>query len=297
MRNRKIYSVAWGWTPIPEDMPSGDSLLRTADSVKMLGFDGIDFLSTYESLDEYYDEDRCEELRNYCMASGLSIGGFVFQSDLWNIPDPEVQEKQVEYFSKCAIAACRLGAKAISCILPGPYGARPTRENASPSEKKATNLPPDYSWQKDWDLLVSMLRKACDIAEKYHLPIALECFPGSLCSTPHAMLAICDQIERENFGIQLDTAHLINQRIDVETAIYMLGGQRIINVHFKDSDGLTRGNLPAGCGIADYTAILRALDNVGYHGSVSIEVEFTDNPKRYMKQALHHIRLCMQEKY
>ena len=45
----KIYSVAWGWTPIPEDMPEGDSLMRIADEVAALGFDGIDYLSTFES--------------------------------------------------------------------------------------------------------------------------------------------------------------------------------------------------------------------------------------------------------
>jgi sugar phosphate isomerase/epimerase len=293
----KIYSVAWGWTPIPEDMPSGDSLLRIADSVKMLGFDGIDFLSTYESLDAYFDKTHCYELYAYCDALGLSVGGLVFQSALWNNPDPSVHKKQLEYFEKCAKAASVLGTNVISCITPAPHGASPTRSNASPSEKIATNLPPDYCWQEDWDRFATMLARACDIAALYDLKIALECFPGSICSTPHAMLALCEQIKRDNFGIQLDTAHLINQRIDVETAIYMLGGQRIVNVHFKDSDGLTRGNLPAGSGIADYTAILKALKYVGYTSNISIEVEFTDNPKRYMKQALDHTQLCVQGQY
>lgn len=49
----KIGSVAWGWTPIPEDMPEGDSLLRIADNVKGLGFDVVDYLSDYESLDNF----------------------------------------------------------------------------------------------------------------------------------------------------------------------------------------------------------------------------------------------------
>lgn len=288
----KIYSVAWGWTPTPEDMPEGDSLIRIADEVKALGFDGVDYLSTWESLDAFYNEETCRALRTHCEEIGLPIGGLVYQSACWNDPDEAVTAKQLAYFETCAQRAVALGASLISCIIPGPFGAKGVRRGASPAEKRSANLPDDYNWQADWGRFTANLQKACDIAAKYDLRIALECFPGSLCSTPHAMLAVIRDVDRPNFGIQLDTAHLINQHIDVETAVYMLGGQRIFNVHFKDSDGLTRGNLPAGSGIADYTAILRALKNVGYAGTVSIEVEFTDNPRRYMGQGLEHARLC-----
>lgn len=292
----KIGSVAWGWTPVPEDMPSGDSLERIADRVRALGFDIIDYLSTFESLDTYFTADTCRRIGAHAKGIGLEVGGFVFQSNLWNNPDAGAQKKQLEYFGKCADAAALLGASAISCIIPGPFGARPNRKG-SPSEKVAINLPADYCWQKDWDLFASMLGRACDIAATQGLKIAMECFPGSLCSTPHAMLELLRDVGKPNFGIQLDTAHLMNQHIDVETAIFMLGGKRIFNVHFKDSDGLTRGNLPAGTGLVDYTAVLCALKNVGYTGNASIEVEFTDNPARYMRQALEHVKLCMAGEY
>ena len=29
----KLANVSWGWTPIPEDMPHGDSLIRIADCI------------------------------------------------------------------------------------------------------------------------------------------------------------------------------------------------------------------------------------------------------------------------
>lgn len=293
----KIHSVGWGWTPIPEDMPVGDSLERIADNVKELGFDGVDYLSTFESLDSYFSADTCRRIGAYVRNIGLDVGGFVFQSDLWNNPSPEVQQRQLYYFQKCADAASQIGARIISCIIPLPFGARPQRPNASPSEKHTYNLPKGYCWQRDWDLFASMLQKACDIAAKNDITIGLECFPGSLCSTPHAMLQIIQDVSRPNFGIQLDTAHLMNQRIDIETAIYMLGAKRIVHIHFKDSDGLTRGNLPAGCGLVDYTRIFKVLDDIGYQGRASIEVEFTNNPARYMKQALDHIRLCQAGAY
>jgi sugar phosphate isomerase/epimerase len=297
MRRMKIHSVAWGWTPVPEDMPSGESLMRIADQVKALGFDGVDYLSTFESLDEYFSPKVCAILGGYVRSLGLSVGGFVFQSDAWNDPDEEIQRRQLTYFRTCAEDAAALGAPIVSCIIPRPFGARPTRGDASPSEKRAYNLPKGYCFQKDWDLFAAMLTKACDIAADFGVTVALECFPGSLCSTPHAMLKIIQDVTRKNFGIQLDTAHLMNQRIDVETAVYMLGAGCIKHVHLKDSDGMTRGNLPAGCGLVDYTRLFDALADVGYEGRCSVEVEFTDNPARYMKQALDHARLCLAHAY
>jgi len=292
----KIGSVSWGWTPTPEDMPSGDSLLRIADDIKTLGFDIVDYLSDYDSLDQYFTMERSERIGAYCRSIGLEVGGLVFQSDLWNKTDENVKKAQLDYFRKCAQTAKTLGASAISCIIPIPHGAKPNR-SGSPSEKKAYNLPKDYCWRSDWENWTAQMAEACDIAAEYGLKIALECFPGSLCSTPHAMLEAINDIDRKNFGIQLDTAHLMNQHIDVETTIYMLGADNIFNVHAKDSDGMTRGNLPCGAGLVDYTAMLGALRNVGYMGNVSIEVEFTDNPRRYMKQALDHLHLCMDGTY
>lgn len=290
----KIGSVGWGWTPTPEDMPSGDSLERIADNVKELGFDIVDYLSDYDSLDQFFTDSTAKRIGGYCRDIGLEVGGLVFQSSLWNQVEEGRKRTQLDYFRKCARTANNLGAHTISCIIPGPFGAKPNRMG-SPSEKKALNLPADYSWARDWENYVSQMAAACDVAAEHGLRIALECFPGSLCSTPHAMLQVLRDVDRKNFGIQFDTAHLMNQSIDIETGIFMLGGERIFNVHAKDSDGLTRGNLPCGAGRVDYIATLRALKNVGYRGNLSIEVEFTDNPKRYMRQALAHLRECMAE--
>lgn len=292
----KIGSVAWGWTPTPEDLPAGDSLERIADQIKSIGFDIADYLSDYTSLDRFFTQETAARIGQYCRSIGLEVGGLVFQSSRWNETDDVLQKKQLAYFTKCAETANALGASTISCIIPIPHGARPNRAG-SPSDKRAYNLPADYSWQRDWDNYIRQMTAACDIAADFGLRIALECFPGSLCSTPHAMLAAIKDIGRDNFGIQLDTAHLMNQHIDVETAIFMLGGHHIFNVHAKDSDGLTRGNLPCGTGYVDYNAVLAALRAVGYTGNISIEVEFTNNPKRYMQQALDHLRRCLEGTY
>ena len=106
-----------------------------------------------------------------------------------------------------------------------------------------------------------------------------------------------DDVNDPDFGIQLDTNHLVAQHIDPEWSIYVLGGEHIFNVHCKDCDAVSRSNIPAGCGITDYTAVIQALKNVGYTGNLSVELEFTDNPRRYNKQALDHLKLCLAGEY
>ena len=92
------------------------------------------------------------------------------------------------------------------------------------------------------------------------------------------------------------------QHIDPEWTIYMLGGKRIFNVHCKDSDAVSRNNIPAGCGITDYPAVIQALKKRGeifdiLDRNLSVELEFTDNPRRYNKQAMDHLKLCLAGEY
>jgi sugar phosphate isomerase/epimerase len=77
----------------------------------------------------------------------------------------------------------------------------------------------------------------------------------------------------------------------------MIGGARIYNVHCKDNDMYSRGNIPAGCGITDYTEVIRALKAVEYHGNLTVELEFTDMPTRYNRQAYEHIVKCLKGEY
>ncbi len=98
------------------------------------------------------------------------------------------------------------------------------------------------------------------------------------------MLQLLREIGDSDFGIQLDTNHLVAQRIDPEWTIHILGGKSIFNVHCKDHDMLSRGNIPAGCGITDYTEVIRRQGR-WVRRKPDRGTEFTDNPARYNRQA------------
>lgn len=289
----KLANVSWGWTPIPEDMPHGDSLIRIADQIRELGFEGVDYLGTPEALDEFFTEEACRALGDHSRSIGLEPNVFVFQDASWN---DACSEK-----GRTASGTSRRPHRPQSgsvpdCLHAGaePCGATPWKFN--PPHRRSSqgyHMPADYCYQKDWDTLMDSYRKCLAIAKRYGLRMSVECFPYSMISTPHAMLQLLKDVDDPDFGIQLDTNHLIMQHIDPEWTIYMLGGKRIFNVHCKDSDAVSRNNIPAGCGITDYPAVIQALKNVGYDGNLSVELEFTDNPRRYNKQAMDHLKLCL----
>ncbi len=294
----KIANVSWGWTPVPEDTPSGDSLIKINDQIRSIGFEAVDYLATPEGLDEFFTEQNARALGEHACSIGLEPNVMVYQSADWNSPSKEVRERNMRYFEQCAHVAKWIGCKIISTLVPLPQGATMWKFNpAAPALKQGFHMPKDYDYQADWALLVGEYKNALQIAKAMGLRMSIECFVLSMISTPHAMLKVLEDVGDDNFGIQLDTNHLIDQHIDPEWTIHMLGGKRIFNVHFKDNDAVSKGNLPAGCGITDYTAVIEALLNVGYQGNISVELEFTDNPRRYNRQAHDHIRLCLDGEY
>jgi len=294
----KLANVSWGWTPIPEDVPQGDSMIKIADQIRDLGFEEVDYLSTQEGLDKFYNEENSVKLGNHSRSIGLIPNVFVYQSSDWNKADESIRARNLEYFEKCAQVAKWVGCRIISSLSPPPCGASGWRFNPRANAQKVTfNLPSDYNYKKDWATLMDGYKAGLAIAKKYGLRMSIECFTMSMVATPNAMLKALEDIGDSDFGIQLDTNHLVAQRIDPEFTIRMLGGDCIFNMHCKDHDAVSRGNIPAGAGVTDYTAVIGALRDVGYKGNLTVELEFTNNPRRYNKQALEHLKLCLKGEY
>jgi sugar phosphate isomerase/epimerase len=273
-------------------------MIKIADQIRSLGFDEADFLATREGLDEFYDEANSTGLGAHSRAIGLMPNVFVYQSADWNAADQAVRDRNLEYFEKCAKVAKWVGCRIVSSLSPSPRGAAGWRfKPSAPAQKQSFRLPADYNFRKDWETLIDGYKSALSIAKRLGLRMSIECFPLSMVATTHAMLKALEDIGDADFGIQLDTNHLVAQHIDPEWTVRVLGGKSIFNMHCKDHDSVSRGNIPAGCGITDYTAVIGALRDVGYAGNLTVELEFTDNPSRYNRQALEHLKLCAKGEY
>lgn len=86
-------------------------------------------------------------------------------------------------------------------------------------------------------------------------------------------------------GSCLDTGHLIRaaqppfgKKLDPAQQILVMG-KRNFGIHLKDHDNAKREDVIFGQGVLDVAAVLRALKEVGFTGTISIEYEANaDNP-------------------
>ena len=291
-----LSSVAWGWTPDPMDMPSDDILFGIVDEVAALGFTGIDFLGQRDSMRSYFTDDAVARLRDRVESRGLRVTTFV--SSTPDITDPSDAERArvFEDFGRAVRICAGLGCRHLNMTIPGPAGVGRAPRSGD-ADKQSLVYPAGYSYAEDWRRFTEAIRRCVDMAESAGLRLSLETFAGTMASVAHGWLRLFDAVDSPNLGIQLDTSHLVAQRQDVCTAVMMIGGDRIFNLHLKDNDGMTRGNLPPGSGIVDYPELFRALDLAGYRGGASIEVEFTKNPRRYVAQGKEHIDKVLRGAY
>jgi sugar phosphate isomerase/epimerase len=290
----RIGNVAWCWMH-PEETPKGDMLYRITDSVAELGFDCIDLIGSRNAINNYYKPEVVKDLRSYIEGKGLDITTFVSSTPDLNHPDKIERQRVLDDFARAVDIAAAFGSPHINTTIPVPGGAY-RKPRGSEADKTTFVMPEGYDFSRDWNTFVESIDWCAERAAKAGLKLSLECFAGSICSTPHAWLRLFDEVKAPNLGIQLDTSHLVTQRFDVVTAIYMIPG-RVVHVHCKDNDGMTRGNLPPGSGIVDYPEVVKALKTNGFDGVLSIEVEFTTNPYRYVKQAKEHMLQVLKGEY
>jgi len=280
----KIGCVGWAWqAPPPAEFKGFEEPIKRAAA---LGFEGIELIGNRETLRSYYTPERIKKLRELIQSYGLELTEFVSFTQEMNHPDEKERQRVIADFERACDVAVELGTQIVNTIAPWPAGAKlPDR---SRELKFTLHLPPDYSWEKDWENYVNSMKKCAKIAEERNLRIALEAFPYTLCCTPDGFLKLFEDVGSERIGVNLDTNHLMAQNQYVTLAVYKLK-DRIFHTHIKDHDGVIRGNLPAGTGVVDYEELIFALKRVGYDYVLSVEVEGTDKPDRYLRQAKEHL--------
>lgn len=143
----------------------------------------------------------------------------------------------------------------------------------------------EYVWQQEvipardqWRWAVDGVRALGDHAATLGLEIALELepFPSSIISSAALMKQFLDEVGHQTVKANLDISHLALVHDPADTVSSLQG--RIAHVHLSDCDGHRHGDLPPGRGVVDFPPYLRALQESGFGGVVSIELEYAPDP-------------------
>jgi sugar phosphate isomerase/epimerase len=160
---------------------------------------------------------------------------------------------------------------------------------------------PSHGRAKTFEIFERVYPKVVEYAEEVGINIAIEPWPGghpwygSLGCTPESLRRIFAAIPSPNLGICYDPSHFARIQIDHVRLLHEFG-DRVRHVHLKDTEilpeklyesgilgesygrtygfgeGWWRYTIP-GEGMVDWQIIIRRLEEIGYDGVLSVELE------------------------
>ena len=222
-----------------------------------------------------------EEATRACSANGIEIGTVDAGGESLITEDGNKQREAVEGLKRTLDGIAAQGGKTLFTVL-------------SPADRTMPRARSFEIWREVYPEIVAH-------AESIGVHIAVEPYPGpapqypSLGCCPEMWRAMFNAIPSPNLGLCFDPSHMVRMGIDYLRALREFGG-RVRHVHAKDCEILPEGvyefgymgqslgrryrfgegwwryAIP-GFGEVDWARFLARLEEVGYQGIVSIELE------------------------
>jgi L-ribulose-5-phosphate 3-epimerase len=234
------------------------SLLEKMKAIKQAGFEGVEMMG-------HMDQDEVLRARD---ETGLAIPS-VCGRDHWKKPltdpDPAVRAEGLEALKQTLRDAKRYGASSV-LLVPGVV-----------TEKVAY----DVAYQRSQD----EIRKAVPLAEELGVKIAIENVWNHFLLSPLEAARYVDEFKSPAVGWHFDVGNILNYGWP-EQWIRILG-PRIQKLHIKeysrkrrDKEGLWKGfEVPLLEGDNNWPVVMKAVDDIGYHGWAITEQGGGDTPE------------------
>jgi sugar phosphate isomerase/epimerase len=179
----------------------------------------------------------------------------------------------VEYFKRFCVVARELGTDTVNTVAPVPFALKvPPLKNLPVTQVWTVDVPEGLDWQRGWDEFVETVREVVGVVEDAGLRYAMEPHPYRYVANADGMLRLLDHVPSPALGINYDPSHTFPCGDMPQVAIYRLGS-RVFHCHFSDNDALTNAHWRPGMGKIDWAALMKALHDIGFEGTISVELE------------------------
>lgn len=197
---------------------------------------------------------------------GMKASEIVIQQDFVTL-DPSLFESRVALVQDSISAAGKAGINILN-LFTGP----------APWDPQAPRLGIDLTEGEAWKLVLEAFRRLLPLAEKEHIYLAVEPVFGHVCHDYYSTRELLRQFDSEYLAVNLDPSHFQLYGNDLPWAVGQLAPY-IRHVHLKDVVG--KPGMPGreftfpllGEGTVDWNSFTQALDNIDYHGALSVEFE------------------------
>jgi sugar phosphate isomerase/epimerase len=146
--------------------------------------------------------------------------------------------------------------------------------------------------------VLTITREICDHCKSHGQALHLE--TGQ--ETADSLLQFIGDVQRDNLFINFDPANMILYGTGEPIEALKKVGQYVRSIHCKDGTWADKPGeewgqeVPMGEGDVGFEAYLRALDEIGYRGPLTIEREIAQEPERQKKEIGHAINVLAELK-
>ena len=217
---------------------------------KELGFDTLD-IDISNPLT--FPTDLVKEKNNEVQLEIVTSTGLNEKSNLLS-PDPEIRTNGISFLKEIVDINMTLGSKVIGGMNYAAWGYLTGKPRT----------------EQEWEWSVSAMREVAQYAkERSNLIIAVEClnrFETHFLNVADDAVRYCRDVGTGNVKVHLDTFHMIREEESFSGAVKQCGKEYLGYVHVCENH---RG-IP-GKGLVPWKEFFKALIEVGYTGSCSIE--------------------------
>lgn len=242
----------------------------TIKTIADIGFDTVDL---FIDPDTYNTEER-RKMKIFIKDASLEVASITTYVDIWN-SNKEKRKEGIDKLTKRLDFGKEMNATNMEVV-------------AGEEEKGVSR---SITWQNS----VKSMQQIADHAKKTGLRIAveLEPFKSSLVYDIHTMLEYLGAVNSEYCEANLDISHCHIMRITPQAVKRFK--ERVVHVHISDNDGTEHNDWPPGRGTADLKGYLSALSEIGYQGSVALELERCPDPVAWVTEGYSYLAKLMKE--
>ncbi len=236
--------------------------------VKRMGFDCADMQFFADTENGWFDgtaaefERRCAEVRRMTADCGLEISQ---THGPWRYPPrdgtPEDRAERFDKFARSVEGSAALGAPcmAVHCIMP--FGPASPAKPGDPDAERFLEL------NRDFYARLLERAKACSVV------LALENLPFTslMLSSAQEVVDFVREFDSPYFRVCLDTGHAAVLDTGAGDAARQIGKEYLAALHVHDNDGKADRHWVPFTGVVDWTDFSRALHEIGFDGTVSLE--------------------------
>ena len=253
------------------------------------GYEGIEIRFAKPHMDFETSEAQLKEYGKMVKDNGLFPASlYTFTGNYSIRSDKEIEETEFPNSRRVFEAACILGAPMVKITVGGP----------------SPHLAQNYHYEKAafWH------RRTALLAQSYNLKICYEIHFGSLCETVDSSMRFLNMVDCDNAGLIHDPGNMIIVGEQYgETAVRRFGA-KIFHLHIKDMKRVKDASAPwqygkdkwvhafLNTGEVDHRTVFRALNNIGFTGYLSTEVNIDGmDPMEAARHELAEIRKMTEE--